>query len=93
MLVTGSDPWLSRLRRPAQRPQDLNLNGWIGRSANHLNCMINCVVGSSRIVDDTTATGIKCRIGPRGEMHPPAEKTWLSFGDHRNCSAAKIAWR
>jgi hypothetical protein len=39
------------------------------------NCMINFTVDSSGIIDDATATGSKCRIGPHGEMHPPASKT------------------
>ncbi len=39
------------------------------------NCMINFTVDSKGIIDDATATGTKCRIGPHADMHPPASKT------------------
>ena len=39
------------------------------------NCMINFAVGRNGIIDDATATGSKCMIGPHGSMHPPASKT------------------
>lgn len=39
------------------------------------NCMINFTVGPDGIIDDATATGTKCTIGPHGEMHPPANRT------------------
>ncbi|MBI2739034.1 MAG: hypothetical protein HYX38_21135 [Rhodospirillales bacterium] len=38
------------------------------------NCMINFTVDSSGIIDDATTTGAKCRIGPHGQMHPPANR-------------------
>jgi hypothetical protein len=39
------------------------------------NCAINFTVDRNRIIDDATATGTKCTIGPHGRMHPPAAKT------------------
>ena len=39
------------------------------------NCMINFTVDRNGIIDDATATGSKCTIGPHGGMHPPASKT------------------
>lgn len=39
------------------------------------NCMINFTVDRSGIIDDATTTGSKCRIGPHGDMHPPASRT------------------
>lgn len=39
------------------------------------NCMINFTVDSMGIIEDATTTGTKCRIGPHGDMHPPANKT------------------
>jgi hypothetical protein len=39
------------------------------------NCMINFTVDRNGIIDDATATGTKCTIGPHGAMHPPASKT------------------
>lgn len=39
------------------------------------NCMINFTVGRDGIIDDATTTGTKCRIGPHGSMHPPANRT------------------
>lgn len=39
------------------------------------NCMINFTVDRNGIIDDATATGSKCTIGPHGDMHPPASKT------------------
>lgn len=39
------------------------------------NCMINFTVDRNGIIDDATATGPKCTIGPHGGMHPPASKT------------------
>ncbi len=39
------------------------------------NCMINFTVDSKGIIDDATATGSKCTIGPHGQMHPPSTKT------------------
>ncbi len=39
------------------------------------NCMINFTVDSKGIIEDATTTGTKCRIGPHGDMHPPANKT------------------
>lgn len=39
------------------------------------NCMINFTVDPSGIIDDATATGTKCRIGPHGDMHPPVNMT------------------
>ena len=39
------------------------------------NCMINFTVDRNGIIDDATATGSKCTIGPHGSMHPPASKT------------------
>jgi hypothetical protein len=39
------------------------------------NCMINFTVDRNGIIDDATMTGTKCRIGPHGEMHPPANRT------------------
>lgn len=38
-------------------------------------CMINFTVDANGIIDDATATGSKCTIGPHGDMHPPASKT------------------
>lgn len=38
-------------------------------------CMINFTVDPKGIIDDATATGSKCTIGPHGDMHPPANKT------------------
>lgn len=39
------------------------------------NCMINFTVDRNGLIDDATATGAKCTIGPHGSMHPPASKT------------------
>ena len=39
------------------------------------NCMINFTVDRNGIIDDATATGSKCTIGPHGDRHPPASKT------------------
>ena len=39
------------------------------------NCMINFTVDRNGIIDDATATGSKCTIGPHGDRHPPANKT------------------
>ncbi len=39
------------------------------------NCMINFTVDRNGIIDDATTTGTKCRIGPHGDMHPPASRT------------------
>lgn len=39
------------------------------------NCMINFTVDRDGIIDDSTITGAKCRIGPHGKMHPPDSKT------------------
>ncbi len=39
------------------------------------NCMINFTVSRDGIIDDATTTGTKCRIGPHGSMHPPANRT------------------
>jgi hypothetical protein len=39
------------------------------------NCMINFTVDRDGIIDDATATGSKCTIGPHGEKHPPNSKT------------------
>lgn len=39
------------------------------------NCMINFTVDRNGIIDDATTTGSKCRIGPHGGMHPPANRT------------------
>ena len=39
------------------------------------NCMINFTVDRNGIIDDATTTGSKCRIGPHGDMHPPASRT------------------
>lgn len=39
------------------------------------NCMINFTVDRKGIIDDVTATGSTCKIGPHGDMHPPASKT------------------
>lgn len=38
-------------------------------------CMINFTVDKSGVIEDATTTGTRCRIGPHGEMHPPASKT------------------
>jgi len=35
-------------------------------------CMINFTADRNGIIDDATATGTKCQIGPHGAMHPPA---------------------
>ena len=39
------------------------------------NCMINFTVDRNGIIDDASSTGSKCRIGPHGDMHPPASRT------------------
>jgi hypothetical protein len=38
-------------------------------------CMIIFTVGTDGIIDDASATGSQCRIGPHGSLHPPATKT------------------
>ncbi len=38
-------------------------------------CMINFTVDAKGIIDDATATGSQCTIGPHADMHPPANKT------------------
>lgn len=38
-------------------------------------CMINFTVRPDGFIDDASATGSQCRIGPHGAMHPPASKT------------------
>jgi hypothetical protein len=37
--------------------------------------MINFTVDAKGIIDDATAKGSKCTIGPHGDGHPPASKT------------------
>ncbi|MDI1287989.1 MAG: hypothetical protein PSV46_26660 [Reyranella sp.] len=39
------------------------------------NCMINFTVDPKGIIDDATTTGVNCRIGPHGDMHPPLNHT------------------
>lgn len=39
------------------------------------NCMINFTVDRAGIIEDATTTGTRCRIGPHGEMHPPASRS------------------
>lgn len=39
------------------------------------NCMINFTVDRAGIIEDATTTGTKCKIGPHGDMHPPANRT------------------
>jgi hypothetical protein len=39
------------------------------------NCMVNFTVDRNGIIDDATTTGTKCRIGPHGDRHPPANPT------------------
>jgi hypothetical protein len=38
-------------------------------------CMINFTVDAKGIIDDASATGSTCTIGPHSEMHPPASKS------------------
>lgn len=39
------------------------------------NCSINFTVDQKGIIDDATATGSKCTIGPHADKHPPVNKT------------------